>query len=238
MILRLDSLNDKIRRMQSGLTLLLFCGILSSIYYVAINIITVGYYPGYQINSQTVSELSAIGAPSRHIWVLLCSIYSFLVIAFGMGIFVVTEGNKKLTTIGALMFFYGVSGFFWPPMHQREVIAAGNGTITDTLHLVFAWVTVGLMMVMIGLGVFSLGNKFRIFSIFTILILIVFGILTGIEGKHIRTGEPTPLIGIWERINIGAFMLWTSVLSAALLRSKKSVEASQYVSSGAIEQHS
>src|SRR6478672_8058273 len=103
MILRLNSINDSIRRMQKGLSLLLFFGILSSAYYVVINIIAVAYYPGYQINSQTVSELSAIGAPSRHIWELLCSIYSFLVIGFGLGIYVVTEGNKRLTTIGALM---------------------------------------------------------------------------------------------------------------------------------------
>ena len=235
MIFRLYTINDKIRHMQKGLSLLLFFGILSSAYYVVINIIATGYYPGYQTSSQTVSELSAIGAPSRHIWVMLCYLYSFLVIGFGLGIYVVTEGNKRLTTIGALMFFYGVSGFFWPPMHQREVIAAGNATMTDTLHLVFAGITTVLMLVMIGLGVFSLGNKFRIYSIFTILVLIVFGTLTGIDSKHIRTGEPTPLIGIWERINIGAFLVWASVLSVVLLRSKKSVEESQFVSRPAID---
>ena len=223
------------KRLQTGLNLLLFCGLLSSLYYVVINIIAPTYYPGYRIDSQTVSELSAIGAPSRHIWVLLCSMYSFLVIAFGMGIYVITGDNKRLKAVGAIMFFYGISGFFWPPMHQREVIAAGNATITDTLHLVFAGLTTALMLTMMGLGAFSLGNKFRSYTILSIAALILFGILTSIEGKNIRTGEPTPLIGIWERINIGIFLLWAGVLSVALVNSKKISELPRYMSSTAVD---
>jgi hypothetical protein len=30
---------------------------------------------------------------------------------------------------------HDVTGFFWPPMHQREVLAAGGGTRTDTMHI-------------------------------------------------------------------------------------------------------
>ena len=230
-----NMLSYKYHQFQTGLNMMLLCGIISSVYYIVINIITPTHYPGYQIDAQTVSELSAIGAPSRKIWVLLCSFYSFLIIVFGMGIYVITEGNKRMKLIGALMFFYGVSGFFWPPMHQREVIAAGNATITDTLHLVFAGLTVVLMMTMIGLGVFSLGKKFRMYSILSIVALIIFGTLTGIDSKNISTGQPTPMIGIWERINISIFMIWVSVLSVDLLRSKKAVEASQYARRNAIE---
>jgi hypothetical protein len=29
---------------------------------------------------------------------------------------------------------------------------------------------------------------------------------------------PTPLIGVWERINIGVFLLWVVMLAIALLR--------------------
>ena len=29
---------------------------------------------------------------------------------------------------------------------------------------------------------------------------------------------PTPPLGVWERINIGAFLLWVMVLAACLLR--------------------
>ena len=35
---------------------------------------------------------------------------------------------------------------------------------------------------------------------------------------HIASGRPTPRIGVWERINIAAFMLWVAVFAAFLLR--------------------
>src|SRR4051812_38817439 len=96
--------------------LLLSCGILSSVWYVVINIITPLYYAGYSVASQTVSELSAIGAPSRSLWVLLCIFYSPLVIAFGWGVANVAPTVRLLRFTGMMMAFYGMSGFFWPPM--------------------------------------------------------------------------------------------------------------------------
>ena len=50
---------------------LLNCGILSSLLYVAMNVLGAMQWEGYNTASQTVSELSAIGAPSRPLWVLL-----------------------------------------------------------------------------------------------------------------------------------------------------------------------
>jgi len=44
--------------------ILLVCGILASLLYVAMNVIGAMMYDGYSSVSQTVSELSAIGAPS------------------------------------------------------------------------------------------------------------------------------------------------------------------------------
>ena len=102
---------------------LLICGIISSLHYVAINIFVPMQFPGYSCVSQTVSELSAIGAPTRPLWVLLCTFYSLLVIAFGLGVWLSSGGNRPLQVIAVLIGVYGVSGFFWPPMHQREVLA-------------------------------------------------------------------------------------------------------------------
>ena len=44
------------------------------------------------------------------------------------------------------------NGVFWLPMHQRAVLAAGGGTMTDTLHIVWAVVTSLLFMVALGFG--------------------------------------------------------------------------------------
>jgi hypothetical protein len=50
---------------------LLVCGILSSLLYVAMTVFIAMQWEGYSSASQTVSELSAIGAPTRSLWVAL-----------------------------------------------------------------------------------------------------------------------------------------------------------------------
>jgi len=58
---------------------LLICGIASSLLYVATTILGAMRWKGYSSTSQTVSELSAIGAPSRPLVVPLFLTYSVLV---------------------------------------------------------------------------------------------------------------------------------------------------------------
>ena len=50
---------------------LLLCGVLSSVLYVAINVYVAAQADGYSSFSQTVSELSAIDAPTRPLWTRL-----------------------------------------------------------------------------------------------------------------------------------------------------------------------
>jgi hypothetical protein len=45
--------------------------------------------------------------------------------------------------------------------------------------------------------------------------------LTGLAAPRVQANLPTPLIGIWERINIIGFLLWVVVLAIILLRSEK-----------------
>jgi len=195
---------------------LLLCGIYSSLWYVLVNVIVPAQYPGYNVASYTVSELSAIDAPTRTLWVALCAFYSLLLIAFGIGIWISADNLKKLRFVAALFIFDALFGFFWPPMHQREVIAAGGGTSTDTMHLLWAYITLGLMLLKIGFGAAALGKGFRIFSIVAVILFLVFGTLTGLEAPGIESGEPTPYIGIWERLNIGVYMIWVIVFALSM----------------------
>jgi len=50
------------------------------------------------------------------------------------------------------------------------------------------------------------------------VILGVFGALTSTSAPRIAKNLPTPWIGVWERINIGVFLLWVVVLAATLWR--------------------
>ena len=199
---------------------LLVCGILSSLLYVGMNIFVPMQFEGYSYASQTVSELSAIGAPTRPLWFWLGLVYTVLVVAFGLGVWLSAGRNRLLRVVGGLMIVSGVIGLFWPPMHQREVLAAGGGTLTDTMHIVFAMVTTLLMVLALVVGAAAFGARFRMYSIATIMLLLVFGALTGVDAPAVGANEPTPWIGVWERLNIGVYMLWVVVLAIALLRAQ------------------
>jgi hypothetical protein len=170
--------------------------------------------------SQTISELSAIGAPTKFLWDLLCTFYTLLVIPFAWGILTLSGDNTKLRSVGIMFLIYGFSGFFWTPMHNREMLAAGGRSLTDTMHIIFAVLTIALMLLMIGFGAAALGSRFRLFSIFCIVIFIVFGVLIARESPGVAANLPTPRLGIWQRVNIGAFMLWVIVFAIMLLRQK------------------
>jgi hypothetical protein len=202
--------------------ILLFCGILSSLLYATM--IFAIQFEGYRITSQTVSELSAIGAPTRSLWVTLGITYQVLIFAFPLGVWLSAGQNRALRIAAYLMLLnYGVASFLWPfaSMNQREVLAAGGKTLSDTLHLVVAGVTVLCNLLTIGFGAVAFGRRFRFYSIVTILILLVFGALTGLAAPRVQANLPTPWIGIWERINIMGFLLWVVVLAIILLQTGK-----------------
>lgn len=168
--------------------ILLACGIVSSLLYVAMNAFVAMQYEGYSSITQTVSELSAVGAPTRALWVVLGVIYTLLMTAFGWGVRTVATQNRPLRIAGGLMVAYGITGLGWPlfPMHLREVLATGGGNWSDTMHIVFTMFTVLLMLLAMGYGAVALGKRFRLYSIATILTLLTFGALTGTEAPRDR----------------------------------------------------
>lgn len=196
--------------------ILLICGILSSLLYVLMNIFVPMGFEGYSIPSQTVSELSAIDAPTRTLWVWLAILYILLFAAFGWGVRKSADGNRSLRIVAGLIMAYVVLNLYWPPMHLR-----GNKPgLTDTLHIIWAMITLLLMMFIMGFGAAALGKGFRFFTIATFVVFITFGVLIGTEAPGIPRNLPTPYIGTWERINIGAYMLWVIVFAVALLNRK------------------
>jgi hypothetical protein len=126
--------------------------------------------------------------------------------------------NRALRVVGALLIAHTVFAQFWPPMHQRAVLAAGGGTLTDTLHLVWAAVTGVFFMFIVGCGAAALGKRFRVYSIATMVIVLACGAVTGTYASQIQANLPTPGVGVWERISIATFMAWIVVLATALLR--------------------
>ena len=140
---------------------MLYCGAAGSLLYIAMNIFIPFLDKEYNWVTQTVSELSAVDAPTRPLWFPLGIIYTLLIAAFGWGVLKSADRKRSLSIVGVLLIINGLIGLTWSPMHQREVLAAGGGTITDTWHLVMATVTVLLMFLTIGFGAASFGKGFR-----------------------------------------------------------------------------
>jgi len=175
-------------------------------------------WDGYSIVSGVPSELSAIGAPTRPLWICLGMIYAVLMIAFGWIVCTSAPANRTLRVVGGLLIAHTVFGQFWPPMHQRAVLAGGGGTLTDTLHLVWAAITGVVFLLIVAFGAAALGKRFRIYSIATIVVVLACGAVTATYAAQIERDLPTPGVGVWERISIAGFMAWIAVLATALLR--------------------
>lgn len=197
---------------------LLFCGILSSVLYAAMNIYSPLQWEEYSVASQTVSELSAIGAPTRATWIWMGAIYTLLVMAFGWGVLASSGANRYLRITGRLILLQGLVSLAWPlaPMHLR-----GNEmAFTDRMHIALALVTILLMFLEMGFGAAALGKGFRRFTFTCMVAFLIFGGLTGLDSPRLAANLPTPWMGVWERINIGAYLLWITALAVLTLRQK------------------
>ena len=168
---------------------------------------------------QTVSELSAVGASTKPLWVAMSLLFNPLLIAFGCGVLKISGSKRSLRITGILLSIWGFLGFVWLlfPMHMRGAI----GSATDTMHLVMAAITVPLMMLFIGFGSGAGGKWFRIYSILTIAAMMIFGAWTGMQASRVAAQLPTPWLGITERVSVYSPMVWIFVLATILVTSRR-----------------
>lgn len=176
-------------------------------------------YEGYSLLAQVPSELTAVGAPTERIWKVLGPLYSVLATAFGWGVWQSAGRSRPVRILGGLLLAFGALGLLWPfaQMHQRDALAAGEGTFADTLHLALGAVSVLLMFLAIGFGAAAFGRAFRVYSVASAVVLLAFGILTFLQAPRLEANLPTPWIGLWERINITVFLTWVTVVAVLLL---------------------
>lgn len=198
---------------------LLCFGVLALALYIAMDALAALRYEGYSYRHQTISELSAVGAPTRSLWLWLTVPYELLVLGFAVGALAVANGRWRHKLVGASLLGYALVGIAWPfaPMHQREVLAAGGETFSDTMHLVLAGVTSGLFLLMMAAGWRAFGRRFQWYTIATVALLLVFGMLVAAEADDVGKNASTPWVGAWERLNVFGAMLWMAVFGLGAL---------------------
>jgi len=136
---------------------LLICGIQASLLYVGADIVAAMSWEGYRYTDQTVSELRALGAPTRPFLVPALLIYAILEIAFGWGVRGAAGQKRALRITGVLLIGLGVVDLVAPfsPMHLRGTAV----TLTDTIHVILTVVTVLLILLIIGFGAAADGKR-------------------------------------------------------------------------------
>jgi len=213
---------------------LLVCGIISSLFYVGMDVIGGTRWQAYSWISQEFSRLSAIGAPSRPLHLLLSPIYTLLVVAFGLGVWWSAGRKRGLRVIGVGLIVYALVSVVWPQFFPED-LTQPVGAFTNTMHIIITVVTVISWLLILGFGATAFGKRFGLYSIATLLTVIVFGgVLTGWQATAMIAGQPAPWLGLMERINLYSFMLWVVVLAIALLRAPEGKEVPSHFSSAAV----
>ena len=206
--------------------ILLICGIASSVLYVAADILVSWWDPNYSYRGQSFSELLAPGSPTRPLVLVLLAIpYGVLVTAFGVGVWASASRRGAGRITGAMLVGYALTGAVtgvFLSASTRETLEAGEETWRNNLHIPGTALSVLCVLLAIGFGSTLLGKRFRYFSYATILAIVVFGVWAGRQIAQMEENEPTPWMGIVERGNVYAIMLWVVVLAIDLLRAQKS----------------
>ena len=199
---------------------LLICGFWSSLLYIATDLIAASWYAGYSITDQNYSELLATGAPTRFPMVLVSIAYNLLIAAFAAGVWTSARPKRTAHITGAVMAGYAALSLVTPLFFQMDMRGA-EATSRGSLHGPMTAAMSLFILLSMGFGAFLLGRRFRFYSFATIVIVVIFGILTGLRAPRLATGQPTPWMGFTERINIYATMMWFAALAIGLLQTVK-----------------
>jgi len=196
---------------------LLLCGVLASVLYVGVDVLAAIRYPEYHsFSSRVVSELMAKGAPTERLVDPLFLLYGALMMAFGVGVWM-SERGRRMHIVGALLFVYAAIGLLGPTVAEMNLRGSGGDPAADVRHAALTGVIVLFIFGSVGFAASIGGRLFRLYSFATMLIMVVFGILTALMMRNVSIGKPTPWVGAMERINIGAFLIWVVVFAILLL---------------------
>jgi hypothetical protein len=195
---------------------LLACGIVAPIYYVVVNdVVAARLYPGYDPISRPVSELTATYAPTRPLLVPLLVVFDLLIVPFWLAVWRAARANRALRlTSGLMLGFRALALLAFPfPMVADEVLGA------NTVHtIIWGVLTPLLMLAGIGASAAAFGRTFRLYAILTLLALVAFSLVAGVQAAQVNAGEPVGWFGVTERALIGVWLQWVAVLALVLLR--------------------
>jgi len=194
--------------------LLSAAGVAGPLVYVLAVVLGGALHPGYSHMGQAISELIEAGAPNQMLLDALFVLYNLLVGAFAFRLLLwKTPVGQRFQKIGAWMLavtsFVGLLMPLFFPMDPRGAPTTSAGIV----HLVLAGISsMGTMLSILFIGLwFKVQVQYdgiTLFSFLSLTVVFVSGMIAAV-----CAGKASPLMGLAERITIGAFLVWVFVLA-------------------------
>ncbi|UKA72205.1 DUF998 domain-containing protein [Arthrobacter sp. FW306-06-A] len=195
---------------------LLAGGPLSSLLYVVFTDgIAASQWAGYRRTEQMVSELFAVGSPGYSVTAPFTWLYTVLFTAFGIGAWISVRGNRALRVGAGLLTAYGL----WNILGAIFPLRLGDDTSIPP-HIIVTNIQLALMVAAMCFVAAGFHGWMRIYSIVSLVAAAAAGIIA-----FIAAPGPNMVLGISERISIGAFLLWAAVLAVVLWKQPRPVQA-------------
>ena len=179
--------------------------------------------PGYSHLSQAISELTEAGAAHKPYLDPPLLAMELLTIAFGLGFWwVVRRANLALRISAACFVFIGLVGLFFYrfPMDPMGSEMTFDGRMHLIIVIVSALAAIPAVLASTrGWFLIRGARKMVVVSVLVLLVMMASGILSALVGTQDWAG-----IGIWQRLNTGAFSAWQITIAIYLVRAS-SIEA-------------
>lgn len=180
----------------------------SALYVVATDFVAASKWYGYRRTEQMVSELFAVGSPAHGLLVPFSWLYVALTTAFGIGVWSSARGHRPLRIAGWLLTAYGlwnIAGLVYP-LHLDDDASV-------PMHIVATNIQLALMIAAMSFVAAGFPGRMRWYTIASLVTSMVAGMLA-----FAAAPGPNLVLGLGERLSIGAFLLWVVMLAIALWR--------------------
>ena len=199
--------------------ILLASGIAAPLLYAVADVLAGVSWEGYSFRDQTISELGAIGAPSRMLFSVLLFVVYGLMVAFGVGVWKAASGSRRLKMVGGLLVGLGLMALTVGQLAAMRLRGTEQG-LAGAMHLVEGTAAMLMIFTAMGIAAPAFGSRFRLYTIATIALAVGFGVWSGLDAPRVEQGLATPWLGVKERIFWYAYQSWFIGLALVLLRRK------------------
>ncbi len=180
--------------------ILLFCGIIASLLYLGMDLISGKLIKGYNFISQSMSELGAAGSPTRPLIIALTVVACAFMIAFAVGVWIMTGPAVLPRIVAVLIFGNAVTGLISTLFFPNQF---GVRPEFGTPGVMLMFVSVLCFVLAMIVGAFAFGGWMRVLSIAIPVAYILLAVL------RVATAAGSPVsIGVQERTMSYTYLLW------------------------------